>query len=642
MSRRALIIGIVAVLVIGAGTPYADLVMRGTWVGLTAFPISALFVLIAVVGGLNTLMRRLGKGLSTAELLLVYCMSLVAGGIPSFGLTGLLIPYIAGPYYFATPENKYAQILHPYIPKWFHPASQDAVTKLYEGLREGEAIPWGQWLVPLAVWTLLAFIVYAAFFCLSTILRKRWIDDEKLVFPLLQLPIEMTSYGGDKRAVAPFFRNRTMWIFFAVPFLIHTVNGLHYYLPAVPTINVNMVNLGQYMTGKPWTALSPFWMRGLFSIVGLAYLLPSELSFSLWVFYFFFMVQAVLGEALGMPMPTVQAYGTKEFISHQMWGGIIMSGVLGLVAARPRLEEVFGKALGRRPDVRDDGEPLPYSFAVKGLIVAIIGLGIWGAAAGAQFSAVVIIFALYFLVHIVAVRLVCEGGMLYVQHPFRPLNMMLHAVGSRNLGPRNLAILGYLDHLWMVDNRSPLMPGIMQSLRLADSGPLPRRPLARALALAIVLAVLSSYVSYLRLMYQYGGSTLHQWFTAYYTRNLYCTWIGQLISVGEPAKPMAFLTMGIGAATMWALTWLHHTFLWWPLHPIGYLMGASWPMINFWFPVFVGWMFKTVILRVAGPKVYRNLVPGFLGLVLAEFSAAGLWVLVDFCAGVRGHEIFSF
>jgi len=71
-------------------------------------------------------------------------------------------------------------------------------------------------------------------------------------------------------------------------------------------------------------------------------------------------------------------------------------------------------------------------------------------------------------------------------------------------------------------------------------------------------------------------------------------------------------------------------------------MGASWPMINFWFPVFVGWLCKTAILHYGGPKVYRRLLPGFLGLVLAEFTAAGLWVVVDFFTGVRGHEVFSF
>lgn len=645
MSRRALLIGLAAVVVIGLATPYSDLVMRGTWVGLTAFPINALFVLIAVVGVLNTLLRRLGKGLTRGELLLIYSMSLVAGGIPSFGLTGLLIPYIAGPFYFARPENRYEQVLHPLLPSWLHPQSQYAIVKLYEGLREGERLPWADWVGPLLVWTLLAFLMYLAFFCLTTLLRKRWVDDEKLVFPLLQLPVELCTYetaaGPSRHPLPGLLRDPVMWLFFALPFSIHLMNGLHYYVPAVPTVNVHQINLGQHLT-RPWNAMNPLYLRTLFSIIGLAYLLPSELSFSLWFFYFFFLLQTVAANALGLPMRGVQAYGTKELVAHQMWGGILTSAVLSLVAGRERLGQIVQQALGRRHDLPDHDEPLSYRMALYGLGLSLLGLGLWGAAAGAQFAAVIVLMILFFLSHIVAVRLVCEGGMLYVQHPFRPFNMLLAGFGSRGLGPHNVAILAYLDHLWMVDNRSPLMPGIMQSMKLADQGPLPRRPLATALAVSIVLAVLSSYGSYLRLMYVHGGSTLHEWFTTYYTRNLYSNWTMQLLESGEPARLTSFLTMAAGAVSLTALTYLHHTFLWWPLHPIGYLMGASWPMINFWFPVLVGWLCKTVILHYGGPRVYRRLVPGFLGLVLAEFTAAGLWVVVDFFAGVRGHEVFSF
>ena len=699
MSRRALFIGVLAVLAIGIATPYSDLVMRGTWVGLTAFPINALFVLV-VLAAINALVRRVGRdildrpdapmagpgcpgprgsdaprGLAPAEMLVIYAMSLVAGGIPSFGLTGLLIPYIAGPFYFARPENKYEQVLHPLIPQWLHPRSEYAIVKLYEGLREGQPIPWGEWLGPLATWTLLAFIMYAAFFCLTTLLRKRWVDDEKLVFPLLQLPLALCEHDGSVvRASSPqrannraslgglearttglpgFLRDPVMWGFFAVPFAIHALNGLHHYFPALPSINVHQVNLGQYLAQRPWNAMQPLYMRTLFSIIGLAYVLPSELSFSLWFFYFFFLLQTVVASALGVPMRGVQAYGTKELVAHQMWGGILTAGVLSLLAARPHLEQVWRQAFPRSAIVHDrDGgergrsphadEPLSYRLAILGLGASLVALGIWGSVAGAQFIAVLLLMVLFFLSHIVATRLVCEGGMLYVQHPFRPFNMVLAGFGSRGLGGHNVAILAYLDHLWMVDNRSPLMPGLMQSWKLADEGGLNKRQLAKALALAIVVAVVSSYCSYLRLMYRYGGSTLHEWFTTYYTRNLYCNWTMQLLEGGEPAKPMAFLTMGAGALSLAGLTFLHHRFLWWPLHPIGYLMGASWPMINFWFPVFVGWLCKTAILHYGGPRVYRRLLPGFLGLVLAEFTAAGLWVVVDFFTGVRGHEVFSF
>jgi len=644
MTTRALIIGIVAVLLLGIGTPYSDLVMQGTWVGLTAFPISSLFVLLVLVTVVNAALRRFRAALSPAELLFVYCMALVAAGIPSFGLTALLIPYLAGPFYFASPENRYAEILHPHIPSWFHPRSETAITALYEGLRGSATIPWGEWVTPLATWTVLVFAVYGVFFCLSAILRRRWVDDEKLVFPLVHLPVEMAlgeaKQGAD--VAARFFRNPIMWCFFAVPFLIHTVNGLHYYYPTIPTINVHLISLDGYLQSRPWNAMSPLWLRFLFSIIGLTYLLPQDLSFSLWFFYFFFLVQQVIASALGYQPGSVQAYPVRKFVAHQMIAGIILYAAYHLWAGKLRLGEVGRRAWRDDPTVDDSREPMPYRTAIIGLVVGLVVVCVWGAIAGGSLVGTFVVFVLYFLVHLVAVRLVCEGGMLYVQHPYRPLNIMLSAVGSRALGPQRITILALFDHLFMLDNRSPLMPGVMQGYRIADSGGLSRRQVAGGMALAVVLAVVSSYFSYLRLMYKHGGAALHPWFTTYYTNNLYCTWTSHLISGGEPPQPREFITMGIGAASMWAILFMHRTFLWWPFHPIGYLMGASWPMINFWFPIFLGWAIKSLLMRYGGAKVYRKLLPGFLGLVLAEFFAAGLWVAIDAIAGVRGHQIFSF
>ncbi len=642
MTPRAVIIGLLAVLLIAIATPYSDLVMQGTWIGLTAFPISSFFLLLVLVAVLNVLPRLFRMGLEKSELLVIYCMMLVAAGVPSFGLTGLLIPFMAGPFYFASEENKWEEVLWPNIPQWLHPAPGRATTGLYEGLAPGAPIPWNEWVVPLGAWFALAISVYVVFFSLSSLLRRRWVDDEKLVFPLIQLPVEMCTYKDPTELVPPLFRNGTMWAFFAFPFLAHAINGIHHYFPAIPGINIHRVALDGYITDRPWSALSPLWLRFLFSIIGLAYLLPSELSFSLWFFYFFFLVQQVVGSALGQPMPAVQAYPVKRFVAHQMIGGILLYFVAGVMAARPRLVQIWRAATGAERDRLEKQEAMPHSVALFGAAAGLMAVCMWGVTAGSGFSYTLLIFVLYFALHIIAVRLVCEGGMLYVQHPFRPLNMIMAAAGTRAIGDRPIAILALYDHLFMLDNRSPLMPGIMQSLRIADDGGIPRRSLAGALGGAVALAMVVSAVVYLRLMYTHGGTALNTWFTTYYAKNLYSTWTSHLIADGEPATPAAFITMSVGAATMWVLTFMHRTHLWWPLHPIGYLMGASWPMINFWFPVMLGWLVKTLVLKFGGHKVYQRLLPGFLGLILAEFSAAGLWVVIDLLTGMRKHEIFSF
>ena len=615
MTGRALVIGIVCVLALAFAIPYCDLVMHGTWVGLTAFPISSFFTFVVLVLGINFLLKLLKIGLKPGELLTIYVMMLVGAGIPSFGLTGLLIPYIAGPFYFASPENKFAETFHQYIPQWMKPSTPEAVTYLYEGLPAGQKIPWAAWTQPLIMWTLLALAVYLVFFCLSTVLRKQWIENEKLIFPLTSVPVEMAAQEeGDKSLVPPFFKNKVMWMFFAVPFIIHAINGLSFYFPAIPKINVQLIDIGRFVAQKkPFNQLICLWLRIPFSIIGLTYILPVQLSFSLWFFYIFFRFQELIGATMGFPMPFVQAYPVRAFVAHQMAGGILVFAVISLWAMRKHLKDMFRKAFTGDKAIDDSGEMLSYRFAIFGLIIGMVGISFWGKAMGASFWLTLLLFVIYFLMHIVAVRLVCEGGMLYVQHPLRPWNMIMLAGGSAMFSPVNITWMTFFDHLWMVDNRSPLMPPIMQGLKISEAIPgKNRRLLAVGMVVSVLLAIVVSYWSYMRLMYKFGGVNLHYWFTTYYTKNLFSSWTTYLINTGEKAQPMGLVSMGIGGATMWFLMFMHRTFLWWPFSPIGYLMGASWPMINFWFPIFLGWLVKTIVMRIGGIKVYRLLMPGFL------------------------------
>ncbi len=651
VSAQTFLLGWLSVVLIAAATPYSDLVMQGTWIGLTSFPISAFFILCFLVG-MNALLRRWRRGWRPGELLFVYSMALVAAGIPSFGWTGLLIPYLAGPFYFATPENNWAQILHPHLPRWLFPQNKEAVVWLYQGLPHGVPIPWGEWLFPLTAWTVLGLSVYLVFFCLSALLLKPWVKQERLVFPLMHLPLEMAGAGS--ASVPSFFGDPLMWTCFGVVAAIHTVNGLRYYVPWIPSINVHLISLDAYFQQRPFSAVTPFWVRIPFSIIGLAYLLPLEISFSLWVCYFFFLTQQIIADAMGLPLRNVQAYPVKDFVAHQMIGGIIVYALYGFWSGREHWQSVWRKAKGRKGQggkglggqalqtPEESEEALPYRGAFWGICGGRLLITLWGWKAGSGLGWTLILFTLYFLVHLVAVRLVCEGGMLYVQHPFRPINILLAAFGTKGIGASRLPMLVLFDHLLMLDNRSPLMPSVVQGLRLGDGVNLSLRQLLAAMGFSVLTAMLFSYGSYLRLMYRHGGNNLHQWFTTYYTRNLYSTWTSHLLTEGEPKNPKALLTMLVGGATMVGLLFMHRNFLWFPVAPIGYLMGASWPMVNFWFPVLLAWVVKAIVLRYGGGKLYRRLLPAFLGCILAEFLSAGLWVIVDFFTGVRGHVIFSF
>ena len=81
-------------------------------------------------------------------------------------------------------------------------------------------------------------------------------------------------------------------------------------------------------------------------------------------------------------------------------------------------------------------------------------------------------------------------------------------------------------------------------------------------------------------------------------------------------------------------------FAWWPFHPLGYAMGPSWPMIQLWFSILVGWLMKTILMRYGSGRSYRRARPVFLGLVVGEFLAAGIWVVGSAVTGTRGHRFF--
>ncbi len=251
-------------------------------------------------------------------------------------------------------------------------------------------------------------------------------------------------------------------------------------------------------------------------------------------------------------------------------------------------------------------------------------------------------FVLFGLLQLVATRLVAEAGMLYVQHPYRPLNLILTAIGSAGLGSARLPGLVLLDHLFMLDNRSPLQPALLQGWQFAAASGFSARRLAWAQAVALAVAIPVAAAVFVGLMLRHGGTALNPWFTSYYANNLFGSWSAHLVLHGEPARPVDFAWLAAGAATMVAMLSLHHRWPRWPLHPAGYLMGASWPMINFWFPVMVGWLLKALTLRFGGARWYRRLLPGFLALILAEYASAGVWVVIDALCGVHGHEIFTF
>ena len=207
---------------------------------------AALFLFFLITLLINPLAKLLtGTSLHTGELATVYIMMVVGAAIPSWGLTMNLIPLLGGFFYYATPENDWANIIQPYIARLLVPEDSAAIQKLFEGKAQGERIPWGAWATPLMAWGLFVVNMYFTTLCVLVVLRKQWVERERLNFPLATLPIEMSARAKDQ-TIAPFYRNYLTWVGLAIPALIGSINALHRYFNFIPQINLNL-----------WPAQSP-------------------------------------------------------------------------------------------------------------------------------------------------------------------------------------------------------------------------------------------------------------------------------------------------------------------------------------------------------------------------------------------------
>src|SRR5262249_11089724 len=154
----------------------------------------ALVMLILLLGFRRFAGRR---GLTLHETAILYCLFLLAALVSSRGLMEKLLPALIAPHYFAKPPNRWAEEFFPYLPPWavaFGPAGSDVqpVSRAYyEGLRAGQPLPWALWIRPLAAWSLLVGMMFGAFLCMAALLRRPWVEHERLAFPLTQLPLEL-------------------------------------------------------------------------------------------------------------------------------------------------------------------------------------------------------------------------------------------------------------------------------------------------------------------------------------------------------------------------------------------------------------------------------------------------------------------
>ncbi len=635
-TAKGFIVGTVFAVAVSLCAPYVVFVLQASAMGINSSSPGAIFFFFLLVFAVNTLLGMIGRCfcLGRGDLVLVYAMLMVAVTAPTYNFLNFLIVILTGPYYFATAENEFAGIYHPYIPEWMVPRDRGAIFHLYEGLPRGESIPWGAWIEPLGHWFAFYLALSFMMFCMAAIMHRQWSRHERLSYPMVQLPARMLD-GADSPGsrILPFFRKRGMWLGFAIPFTLFSLTGLNHYFPAIPEFPF-------YLGWVNWFRSIDAWGEGIalsYAWLGFFYLVDLEISFSIWFFYLLLKLQGGLFRRLGIASTERLSYfeysQTADF-SHQAAGAVIAFVLYGLWIARRHLRDVAVKAWRPSQGVDDSEELMPYRLAFFGMIGSGIFVCAWLWRSGIPLAVLPLFFGICLVYYLFVTRLVAASGVPTARPPLIAPYFVISGMGTSILGAKGLVALGF-TMAWQAEMRMSPMLACANALKLAESVPGSKRRLLWAMLLALLCSLAAATWMNLRIGYTYGGNNLGTYPGFAYSWHYLLSWMH------NPTVPdlRGWVFTGIGGAVEGFLLLAQKRWSWWPLHPLGFTVAVGWLTSEIWFPAFLAWALKAVILGYGGLRVYRFLKPVFLGMILGEVTVAGFWAVIDAIAGGTGNVI---
>lgn len=661
VTARAVGIGLALSVVMNLAMGYNDGYLRNTPFTGNHFPVVPFATLGFLVLVVNAALRKWTKvrGLAAGELLLIWGMLGVAGGIGSAGLMRYFPSWMVSPAYYAGEKTEYADTILRHIPDWMlvsHDPDDRAVTGYMEGMTGGEAIPWGRWAAPMAGWFSFVLLLYCVTFALSSMFYRQWAEHERLVFPIVHLPVELAKAAEGREALNAFLRNPVTWIGFAIPAVIHAMNELNQHLPLVPSVPLGWW-IGGLFPDRPWSELNLQSASIYFMVVGLTFLLTLEVAFSFWFFYVLYRLSYVFVAWLGAGGTGFWADWPYKSTIFPIAGAQIVLAAFLFWAARHFLRAWLKRAwAGRRDPDLDPFAPRVALVLVAGGFAGMIG---WMLYAGVQWWVAAAAIAIFVAGVLVTSRIVAESGLLFVNNNVVPYDMVAGLVPSGFLSGISVNALLMQKAVVMADARELMLPYLLNGTRAvhaaapeSESGSARRGSnLGKVLAVfAVTAAVAVGVAAYGRIStgYKYGGINLDpwsnvwgpDWYLGETHRQMSLDRDYEWVKAGEvKVVPVNAAQVGAGALLAAGLLWMRASFLWWPLHPFGLALCAAWSTSVIWFSIFLGWLAKAAIMSFGGAGAYRKAMPFFLGMVLGEALVAGLLLVVSLVLGQPAKPI---
>lgn len=644
ITPRALILGVLLIPIMCFWNEYTEIVAQATDLAAMSLIIAvvfALFVLLLINRGLKQWLPR--YAFTQAELMYIYVMQTVSIGISGIGMMQFLNTFLGNIFYYSTPANQWKTKILPHVKPWLLP--DPSVIKEYYA---GQSTFWRMdhilgWLSPILVWSAYIIVMLLVMLCLTALIRRQWMDQEKLPFPITQLPLEIAKDGWN----TALFSNRLLWIGFLIPVILESLASLNYLYPNIPFFPIKpsdpRLNLSPLFSSPPWNGIGSFELSFYPLVIGLTYFIPLDVSFSLWFFYLVRKFENVVTTALGYhDAGSSSAAANMPYTGEQSAGAFIIVALFALYSVRHHLKAAFLSifSLARRKELKDKNEPMPYPLALAGGLAGILFLIGFGMAIGMSWWVPTVFFVIWYLYVITFTRMRAEAGLPWGFGPNLNVHSLMKAAGGTQAFTEANQI-GLNLILWQdLDMRTTEMPNHMEAMKIGESSRMNLRHLSAVIVLAIIIGTFSSWAAVLTCYYQYGAASakVNGWRTSMGSVP-WQTMKDWMDTSTRPNLPR-MEGVGIGALVTAFLIYMRAQFTWWPFHPIGYAVAGTATMSWLWCATLVGWFLKLLIIRYGGMKSYKNYLPFFIGLILGDYIIASLWAIYGSVTGIQIYRCF--
>jgi len=642
---RALILGLFLAVAICAVTPFNNAYRQGTPLGGGHFPLAPFFILlwltilIAVVGKVSKSQTLLtGK-----ELMVAWIQMVIVSGIAYTGLVRTLFINLTAPLHLASVENRWEEILFPLLPKAWYPQNQEAIESIYNGLSGGhkmgwwevlQQIPWSFWLQPLITWGCFILLCYMVMICLVNLLSRQAIQNERMNFPLLQVP-QLLEDALDKNGIGRFLTNRFFLAGLLVPVVLHLINGLHFYFPTVPQVP-SLILAGPYF--PKYGLFSGFHKLKIYiypAFIGFAFLTSKQISFSFWFFFILGGLLMGLLSLFGYNIPAAALGVTfgptlSRPEETQMIGAYGIFFIFLLWLARHHIKDVVRHAVFLRRGDDSGTEWFSTTGSFWGFVIGSLCIMVWCNYYGMPFMASFLLIGACFMVMLVATRVICQGGIAYFTLTTAPIDGLIFIFGPGFFSSIGLLIAGVIQKVLFVDLRESLMPSLLHASKVTQNMR-NRGAIFGGILITLMAGVVVSFVAMLALCYKFGVRELQLDWATRTTVTVYEN-IYTLIESPVEAGSWVIIFSMAGAFVMLVLVICYHRIYWWPLHPLGYLTAYSSAMRILWFSFFVGWLCNALCIRYGGINLFKKFRYLFIGLVVGDFFMGGAWALIGLFA----------